>query len=286
MKFIMSARWFWCALVCGMSVCQQAVAADCYESAKIPQDKRINHSHTVLLLDETTVFDATQRKHIIERVMPLLREGSTLEVISFSAFSQGRYSTPGIKVHLAAPLDDATRMDTRKNIVKNFEVCLILGQRSALKALEAQMAEYFVKASSELARSDIIGVLKEVGDNVLPRITAREKRIVMISDMLENSDLSSFYAKGLPREIKPADEFARVKSKGMTTDLRHAKVWVIGAGVVPVTDKKVLQSYRTGALMAGLKTFWTQYFEESNAVLAGFGQPLLLALIDLREVTR
>ena len=72
----------------------------------------------------------------------------------------------------------------------------------------------------------------------------------------------------------------------MTTELRHAKVWVIGAGVVPVTDKMVLQNYRTAAVMAGLKTFWMQYFEESNAVLAGFGQPLLLAPIDLRDVTR
>ena len=125
-----------------------------------------------------------------------------------------------------------------------------------------------------------------MGDTIMPRITARDKRIVLISDMLENSDLSSFYAKGLPREIKPADEFARMKAKGMTTDLRHAKIWVIGAGVVPVSDKKVLQSYRTSAVMAGLKTFWTQYFEESNAVMAGFGQPLLLAPIDLRGAER
>lgn len=286
MKFFVFARWFWCALLFGSCLCQQAAAADCYELAKIPQEKRINNSHTVLLLDETTVFDAAQRKHIVERVMPLLAEGSTLEVISFSAFSQGRYSTPGIKVHLAAPLDDSTKMDTRKNIVKNFEVCLILGQRNAVKALEAQMEEYFSKASSELARSDIVGVLKEVGDNIMSRVTAREKRVVLVSDMLENSDLSSFYSKGLPREIKPADEFARVKAKGMTTDLRHAKVWVIGAGVVPVSDKKVLQSYRSSAVMAGLKSFWTQYFEESNAVMAGFGQPLLLAPIKLHDAER
>ena len=118
-----------------MFTAMPAVAADCYDAARIPSEKRAVSSHTVLLLDETTVFDATQRKHIVERLMPLLTDGSTLEVVSFSAFSQGRYSTPGIKLQLAAPLDEATRMDTRKNILKDFEVCLILAKRHGAKAL-------------------------------------------------------------------------------------------------------------------------------------------------------
>ena len=258
-----------------------AAANDCYEQARIPVDKRVQRSHTIVLLDETTVFDQNQRQHIVERLMPILAEGSTTEIIAFSAFSQGRYADPKISIKLAAPLDEATRMDIRKNNLKDFDVCLLISGKRARTKLAEVLGQYFNDSSSELARSDILGVLKEIGDNVMPRMLVKDKRIVLVSDMLENSDVSSFYAKGMPREIKPADELARAKAKGMLSDLRHAKIWVIGAGIVPTDGKKGAQSYRSGAVMASLKDFWSRYFEESNGKLMGFGQPLLLSPIDM-----
>ena len=253
---------------------------DCYVKAHVPVEKRITQEHTVVLLDETTLFDSTQQQHIQQQLLSLVRDGASVEVISFSAFMQGRYSTPRLKLRLAAPIDEATRRDMRKDDVKDFDVCLMVSRKRAASAMRQVLSEYYGRMSADLAKSDILGVLKEVGDSVVPRITARDKRIVLVSDMLENSDITSFYTKGAPREIRPAEELARAKAKGMQTDLRQAKLYVIGAGVVPPKNAaNVSDTYRSNAVMGALKEFWKQQIEASNGSLVAFGQPLLLSPI-------
>ena len=176
---------------------------DCYVKSRVPVEKRITHEHSIVLLDETTLFDATQQQHIQQQLLSLVRDGASVEVITFSAFIQGRYSTPRLKLRISAPLDEPTRRDMRKDDVKDFDVCLIVSRKKAASALRQVLSEYYGRLSGDLAKSDILGVLKEVGDNMVPGITARDKRIVLVSDMLENSDIASFYTKGAPREIRP-----------------------------------------------------------------------------------
>lgn len=253
---------------------------DCYVKSRVPVEKRITQEHSVVLLDETTLFDATQQQHIQQQLLPLVRDGASVEIITFSAFIQGRYSTPRLKLQIAAPLDEPTRRDMRKDDVKDFDVCLIVSRKKAASAMRKVLSEYFGRLSAELAKSDILGVIKEVGDSVVPGITAREKRIVLVSDMLENSDITSFYTKGAPREIRPAEEIGRAKAKGMQTDLRQAKLYVIGAGVVPPKNAaNASVTYRSSAVMGALKEFWKQQIEASNGILVAFGQPLLLSPI-------
>ena len=100
----------------------------------------------------------------------------------------------------------------------------------------------------------------------------------MVSDMLENSNITSFYAPDTgPRKIDAAVELAKTDKAKVVTDYRGAKVYVIGAGVVPKSNKPRSGNYRSQEIMAPLKSFWAQYFEKSNAKLVEFGQPLLLA---------
>ena len=253
---------------------------DCYAKARVPVEKRITQEHSVVLLDETTLFDTTQQQHIQQQLLSLLRDGASVEIITFSAFIQGRYSTPRMKLRLAAPLDEPTRRDMRKDDVKDFDVCLMVSRKRAASAMRQVLSEYYGRMSADLAKSDILGVLKEVGDSVVPGITARDKRIVLVSDMLENSDITSFYTKGAPREIRPAEEIGRAKAKGMQTDLRQAKLYVIGAGVVPPKNAaNASETYRSSAVMGALKEFWKQQIEASNGSLVAFGQPLLLSPI-------
>ena len=252
---------------------------NCYDRAKVPPEHRQNSVHTVVLLDETTVFDNVQRQHIQSQLAGLLEDGSTTELIFFSAFSQGRYSMPGPVFKLAAALPAAVKYDLRKDDVQDFEVCLLASKKRAAHALSNAVDGYFSRATSDLARSDIFAVLKDIGETVLPRTTARDRRIVLVSDMLENSDISSFYSRGVPRAIKPEDELAKLKSKGMIADLRRVKVFVIGAAVVPHGATQGHDTYRPASVLGPLKAFWASYFQESNSQLVAFGQPLLLSPI-------
>jgi hypothetical protein len=187
----------------------------------------------------------------------------------------GRYAAATYRMRIAAPLEESVRRVMRKDQLRNFDTCqdvVILKARGQLKAaLEA----YFAKSSSKIAKSAILATIKEVGDQVFPTLAGRSRRLVLVSDMLENSDVSSFYSSGSVRPVDPAPEMASVVRKQLLTDLRGASVFVIGAGLTP-PDEKAGAAYRSTAVMGPLKEFWRTYFERSNGRLSEFGQPLLL----------
>ena len=248
----------------------QAVAADnCYKIGKVPLEKQSYSSSAVVLLDETVVFDSGQLKHGVE-----------LRVFTFSAFRDGRYTLPVLDVWLAAPVSEDARNSMRKDTLRDFDTCQQVSIIRARRQLESLLTHYFDRSSNALASSDIVGTLKQIGEAVFPSLRSKNRHLVLVSDMLENSSTSSFYgAGGAPRIIDAVNELSKVEKNSLFSDFRGASVYVIGAGVVPAVDKSSGGTYRSQTVMAPLKSFWTQYFEKSNAKIAEFGQPLLLAPI-------
>lgn len=267
-------------LLCIVAAASGATADNCYVAAKVPAEKQIYVSSTVLMLDETVVFDATQREHIRDQAQKLLAYGNELRIFTFSAFRDGRYTLPVMDVRLALPLDEGTRYSMRKDSIRDFDTCQQVSMNRTKKQLESVLANYFERSNSKLANSDIFATLKEIGDAVFPTLRSKNRRLILVSDMLENSSTSSFYvAGGVPRVIDASLELSKVEKQSLFSDFRGALVYVIGAGVSPVTDKTPGSSYRSQSVMAPLKVFWMQYFDKSNSKIAEFGQPLLLAPI-------
>lgn len=96
--------------------------------------------------------------------------------------------------------------------------------------------------------------------------------LLMVSDMLENSDFTSFYAKNLVRDIEPELEMQKVEKNNLIANLEGWRVYVEAAGLVP---HDVKDGYRSGKTIQRLEKFWSSYFKSSGATLAGFGAPML-----------
>lgn len=253
---------------------------NCYAAGKVPVEKQIYTSSAVLILDETVVFDATQQDHIRKQAERFLAYGSELRIFTFSAYRDGRYTLPVMEVRMATQLEESVRYTMRKDSVREFDTCQQASMNNAKRQLNGVLTNYFERSSSDLANSDILGTLKEIGEAVFPALRSKNRRLILVSDMLENSGKMSFYgAGGVPRAIDSAAELKMVDSLSLVSDFRGASIYVIGAGVAPIADKKSGSSYRSQAVMAPLKKFWTQYFEKSNGKMAEFGQPLLLTPI-------
>lgn len=263
-----------------MSASANAAPDNCYAAAKVPAEKQTYLASVVLLLDETVVFDAAQREHIQAQVRSLIAHGNEVRAFTFSAFRDGRYTMPVMDVRLALPLDDAARYTMRKDSIRDFDTCQIVSMNRAKKDIDAVLTTYFERSSNKLANSDILATLKQVGDTVFPLLRGKKKLLLLVSDMLEHSDVSSFYGHGGgPRAIDAAVELGKAEGRGLFSAFRGASVYVIGAGVAPATDKNNGGSYRSQSIMSPLKSFWTQYFERSGCAMAEFGQPLLLTKI-------
>lgn len=250
----------------------------CYAANKMKMAAPASAAEVFFLIDQTTPLDESLQNEVFENAGRLVKPGSSFVVASFSSFSQGHY----LEVISAGKLEETVPGDARDDIsvklMRNFDTCMQgqvdFGRKAAAVALKKALSG----SSPDFAKSDIMGSLKELSARVR-QSTAKDKILLLVSDMLEYSSVSSFYASKNVRAIDPAAEMAKAKSSEVIGDFGGARVFVLGAGLVQENaggkneDSGV---YRSPKSMALLQQFWNSYFAASHAKLVEFGEPALV----------
>ena len=256
--------------LCLLATAHAGDVPSCYVANKLPEptaDRAI-----FVLIDQTTLLNAELRRSVMSNTGNYIKPGTTFSIGAFSAYAQGRYLEIKKTGTLETALPEAARNSVKLKTLDTFDACMVgqwdYGLKTAAGALTAAMAG----ASGTLAKSDVEASIRALSD-VVRASPAKDRVVLIVSDMLENSSISSFYATNNVRRINPVQEFAIAKANGMTGDFGGARVYVLGAGLLP-EDKK--GTYRDPKTMDALKGFWAAYFKASNAELIGFGQPALL----------
>ena len=98
--------------------------------------------------------------------------------------------------------------------------------------------------------------------------------MILASDMLENSSITSFYANNAVRQIDAKNELKKVGDSDFFADFGNADVFVIGTGIT-----KNYKKYINAKQLSSFSKFWSEYFEKSNARLVDFGTPALKSVI-------
>lgn len=267
-------------LLCMLLVSCGAVAGNndaiptCY-NAKIPARNPVLDTEIFLIIDQTTLFDDGLKQLIADNVRPFLKPGNAFSVSQFSAFIQGHYTEVLVSGKLDAMLPKSVRDDISKPALATFDRCVANQLSAAGQLVGRAMKDAFAGSSSDIAKSDILSSLKDISSSVR-KSAAQRKIVLMASDMLENSSISSFYSNQGVRHINPEKELKLVSDNQLFGDFGGAKVYVIGAGLLPDDIKQKKGAYRPAQSMQALSSFWSAYFEKSNAGLTEFGQPALL----------
>jgi hypothetical protein len=121
----------------------------------------------------------------------------------------------------------------------------------------------------------------EVGQAIRTDQTT-SKVLFLVSDGLEYSRVTSFYAHNTVRDINPAAELGKAKSNQMFADLAGAKIYVLGGAMMPPATsgtRAERDGYRDVKTIHDLKAFWQGYFESSHAQLVEFGAPALVTAV-------
>lgn len=164
--------------------------------------------------------------------------------------------------------------------MQKFDACIKGQYGYGIKLALDAVGKALQASSADLAKSDVISSLTEVS-HLVKENPVKNKKILLVSDMLENSTISSFYAKNAVRKIDAAKELKVVEGNNLFGDFADAGVYVMGAGMMPeqrgTQNKSVL--YRDPKTLAALKSFWEGYFSHSNGKLQEFGSPELLSAI-------
>ncbi len=255
----------------------------CYIANKITTYASSVDQQFFILLDQTVLLDAYLQKALADSARSVLTPGTAFTILRFSAFSQGRYLDVVAAGVLEKPIPDKERDSISVKALKLFDACMKGQQEYGVKLALAAIGDTIQQSSSDLAKSDVIGSLTETSRIV--KVSQTPRRIVLVvSDMLENSSISSFYANNSVRKIDPVKELKAVEANSLFGDFGGASVFVMGAGLIPEDlpgngSKKVKIQYRDPKTLIALKQFWSDYFVRSNAKLEEFGMPALLAPI-------
>lgn len=233
-----------------------------------------------VLVDQTTPLDAALQAAVREQVGRLVQPGAAFTVASFSSYGQGRYLELLAGGALEVPIAEARRNSIGTKVLRDFDACLkgqlTYGRNMAATALHQALGGL----STEYAKSDVMGSVRELSQRIRES-KAEEKVLFLVSDMLENSGITSFYANKNVRKLDVAAELKKAEAANMLADLGGARVFVLGAGLVqapggkgaPAKDSGV---YRDPRIMETLRGFWEGYFTRSNGKLQAFGAPALM----------
>jgi hypothetical protein len=247
----------------------------CYAANKLPSPAQAERELFVLV-DQTTTFDAKLQANIRENLGRLIKPGVAFVIADFSSFGQGKYAEIVSAGTLEPQIEESERGDISVKLLRNFDACMQGQKQYGLKSAANALNKALGGSSADLAKSDVLASLKDFSGRV-KQSSAKDKVVLIASDMLENSSISSFYAKQAVRQVVVEKELKLATDNQMLGDFGGAKVYVIGAGLLAEDAKQTKGIYRSPQIMQALNGFWKAWFQKSNAELVEFGQPALLS---------
>lgn len=250
----------------------------CYAATHIQPDAQPYDKLVYILLDQTIALDPTLEQSVVDNALRMVQPGSKFVIAEFSAFSQGRYLNVLHTGIVERPLAAARVSSTPIRAAKDLNPCLDQQVGFARTMVAKTLAEAMKASSSTLDQSDILMALKTVA-GAIATDPAQHKTVFAVTDGLENSSVTSFYARGSVRDINPAVELAKAANSHMIGDFGGAIVYVLGGAMMPPATqgtKVQRDGYRDPHTLNDLNQFWHDYFAKANAHLAAFGEPALV----------
>ncbi|HUN91792.1 MAG TPA: hypothetical protein VMU33_07030 [Burkholderiaceae bacterium] len=248
----------------------------CYEQLRDFAPRETTGDLTVIV-DQTTFLDARMRQIIHETVDRLVRPGTRISIAVFSAYVDGRYLDVLASGQTETAIDAKQRDFVPKRELRQNDQCLAdqlaFAHRLVAKTLDAA----FAGIDPNIVRSDILAALRDIGRRVA-EAPSGNRMVIVVSDMLENSSITSFYQGSRLRDVDPKVELKKTLDAGVRADFAGARVVVIGAGIVSdkATDGR---SYRDPRAMLDLEDFWRRWFAASHGDIVEFGKPTPLVEI-------
>lgn len=257
-----------------VSAGQMDAIPTCY-TAKIPVPDVAVGTELFVIIDQTTPFNNNLKQSVADNVRPFLQSNQAFSVTQISAFTQGHYTEVLVSGRQDATLSQKVRDDISKPVLAKFDQCIAMQSKMTAQLVGRAMKAAFSNGSNDIAKSDVLASLKDISSKV-QQSKAEIKVVLIASDMLENSSITSFYVKQAVRQINPEKELKLVADNQMFGDFGGAKVYVIGAGLLNENVNKAKGVYRSPQTMQALAAFWKAWFHKSNAEVVEFGQPALL----------
>jgi len=245
---------------------------NCYQYSHLQQfQPHAQGRELVILIDQTVHVPTSIKQNIWEKVVRWAQPGDHIILYQFSALLKDKYLQRVYDGTLAPLLTDKSIRDNLGlDSLKQLDQCLIEQKQFFAKQIGQTMAKSYSIHGDNIAKSEIINSLQQVNQDIKNHPQQLNRRYLVISDMLENSDFDSFYRNNAIRNLSPDMEMKQISSLELTTDFEGSPIYVVGAGLIASQHGN---NYRSGKIMQNLEKFWSKWMTNSNGKLVYFGAP-------------
>ena len=244
---------------------------DCYVMSGMDVKQQAPQKEVFVVLDQTTIMSDSVQNYVFNSTRKFIKAGNAINIITFSSNQGNRFTQVPFSGLLNSPLTKRQHNSMSKKQLRKFDKCLKKQRNVASDRIYKALKTAYKESSSNIPNSDIFLNFYQVVENGVSVSKAKEKVVIISSDMLENSTISSFYASGNVKSLDVNKEFKKYLNSELETDYLGSRVFIVGAGV---TAKK---RYNDPKKMRRLNKFWKKYFQHNNAQLIEFGQPIPLS---------
>lgn len=256
-----------------------AIAASCYDHPAVaPLRTLAPHSEArevLVIIDQTVGFPGDVRQQVINIVDGLAQPGTLLVLGSFSTYSPQTFARPfsSFLFEAGIPADQVRQVNRRARDA--LGQCLGQMRDRGRRQLRTALDQQFHAARPSIGQSDIMNSIQQFGNHIRAART-RDRIMIIVSDMLENSSVTTFYANRALRRIDPQAELRKAETSRLFAQLGGARVYVIGMGAFSGQQGAAPRNIDA---MQRLERFWAAYLRRSGASLVVIGQPLLLQAV-------
>ena len=246
----------------------------CYDALKIDNKNATPEKELFILIDQTTIIDKKMMKYTYKNMMNFIKNGYAVSIVSFSSNTDGKYTDVVYEGTVENLLTKKAKYDVSKKLLRKYQGCMNGQLKFAKKKAKKSLIQVLKGSSKKMPHSDILKSLADISKNVIAISKAKGKVVLLVSDLLEHSSITSFYKQGHIKHINVAQEYAKINKSQYIPNFEEARVYVIGAGILP---KK---GYRDPKTLKNLTDFWKHYFKSTDADLQEIGTPMLLEDIE------
>ena len=226
-----------------------------------------------VLFDQTISLDNHLKSIVNKKIREFLTPGRKITLVTFSTYEGKRYTKRILTGQLDFPLTPEQEYEIPKREIRKFNSCNKKQNKYALGLLNESLKSALNGTDKAIRNSEIIGNLHRISGSIIKKSMTQNKSVLIVSDMLENSESLSFY-KGGKVNLSSGDDALNIVTKGgMLPDLDGAKIYVLGAGFNS-------KGYKNASTMKKINSFWKKFFKASNSNLIGWGQPELFEKIE------
>ena len=246
----------------------------CYTALKMDNPNPTLEKELFILVDQTTPLDKNMMIYTYKNMMKFIKNGYAVTIASFSANANGKYTDVAYAGKLENLLPQSAKYNIAKKTLRKYQSCMNGQYRYAKKKATKALVRVLKGANKKLPHSDIIKSLDDIAVHIIKPSQVSKKVVLLVSDMIEHSSITSFYHKGRIKKIDVNTEMSKVKKSGHIADFGGADIYVVGTGTIGKSG------YRDAKTLKRLTNFWETYFSQTNANLKALGTPMLLEDID------